>query len=460
MNRIVLLFFIFIPLLPMMAAPVDQPRETATLTGNRVYNIMVYENQEEELLSIKMPTRSDRSLFFQSLLSSIKGAASATLSGQVATLAERFLSATVESIIRLVPKSREWQQRVLQDSQFHRMLVMNEELRDFYGNTSSRGALDPDQIVFNGFGCQEFIRVDTMINGEKNPFLFPVFDLRCSMDTTQAGMQHILYHSKFNVRVEHVFINPSLCDLPNDSLSMDKVEKYRVPFDFNTRKNLCYTVNAHLSSSWINEAIMIFKDQPLGSFKISISLPDTSCLIKRDGMFYFEFHRMSAEELARLSDEERALYEKKEKCIHVEGESFIVPRSFVGTEDGKSYERIWGTGQYKIDMELCESCDIRMDAYMKEDATGKKKLDNKKWQREWRKMEGGRQYAAQPYKTLWTEMQRSYGRSGWVHTIVDPVTTSIVSTSKTQLNQSLNTWMKLSSDAPGQVKDVSLPAAK
>ena len=47
----------------------------------------------------------------------------------------------------------------------------------------------------------------------------------------------------------------------------------------------------------------------------------------------------------------------------VVGESFIVPRSYMGFRDeNDNYDNIWGTGQYNLAIELKESCGIT-DSY-------------------------------------------------------------------------------------------------
>ena len=64
----------------------------------------------------------------------------------------------------------------------------------------------------------------------------------------------------------------------------------------------------------------------------------------------------------------------------VVGESFIVPRSFMGYRDeNDQYRSSWGTGEYKLDIELRETCDVtdQYRANWKQDRKRRKKMQPK-----------------------------------------------------------------------------------
>ena len=73
-------------------------------------------------------------------------------------------------------------------------------------------------------------------------------------------------------------------------------------------------------------------------------------------------------------------HEGEPSKYEINGESFIVPRSYMGFRDESGlYNNIWGTGQYKLDIELKETCGIT-DAYRanwKKDRKRRKKIEPK-----------------------------------------------------------------------------------
>ncbi|MCD8274450.1 MAG: hypothetical protein LUC96_05620 [Alistipes sp.] len=98
-------------------------------------------------------------------------------------------------------------------------------------------------------------------------------------------------------------------------------------------------MSIRITSSWINNVAALQKDQLLGEF--TINLPVNPSDLDDDG--YFRYIR-------GCNDEPR---------YRIAGESFIVPRSFMGFRDqNDEYHDCWGTGEYKVSVTIKETCDI------------------------------------------------------------------------------------------------------
>ena len=89
----------------------------------------------------------------------------------------------------------------------------------------------------------------------------------------------------------------------------------------------------------MNEIVQLQKNQELGEFSINIPV-DQSVL---DNKGYLHYVRNANDAPA----------------YKVLGESFIVPRSYMGYRDeNDNYKNSWGTGEYKLDITLKETCDV------------------------------------------------------------------------------------------------------
>jgi len=92
----------------------------------------------------------------------------------------------------------------------------------------------------------------------------------------------------------------------------------------------------------MNEIVLLQKDQLLGEFCITIPIKPES--LDERGFFRY------------IRDGEKA------PAIAVSGESFIVPRSYMGYRDeSDEYKDCWGTGEYKLAITLKETCEITDD---------------------------------------------------------------------------------------------------
>ena len=325
--------------------------------------------------------------------------------------------------------NKKWYAAAQSHCTLSRKLKSETTIKDFYSAPSSLGAMDPQNIQFKGFGCHHYLEeVNNANHGEE------VFYVFCSMLRDSIGISSIVNHSKFLVDVDSLVFNPKYCGLPNDSLETI------TPFDFSKRKDLTLTVKARIYSSWINEAIMVTNEQQLGEFTITAKIDPT--MLNEDSLFVY-----------RKNDP------RFQKLVNVTGDCFIVPRSFTGTNDGSTYSSTWGTGQYRIEMDVNESCKIVDKYYYKEkyqmeeipirqSGNGQqiafagipefKKFDKAKWQAEWTPIKA-RQRKASFLNTAWSGIVTAYKGTGWVQTFTDPLTNVILSYESKELND----WLGL-----------------
>lgn len=297
-------------------------------------------------------------------LTAAKKAASTSLMGLVST-GVNMIGDMVRS------KKNDWRAAVARENVFVKTLPMMENIEDFYSDVSFAGALDPSSLSFNGFGCLQKRDNDTVLY------------MVCHLDTTEYGVGRILKHSKFELTLDTLVFNPYKCDLPNDSTLPYSL---RMPFSFTNRDNLNLQISLNVMSSWINQAIQLHRDQTLGQFFVNVPINENTL----DADSVFRFYRGSSNNKA---------------VCDITGESFIVPRSYIGVRDANGrFHDAWGTGQYKMSMTLRETCS-NTEAF------------DKNWKADWkaRKMNKGHKVDfGRAMRQLWDA-----NGSKWVMSIVE-----------------------------------------
>lgn len=264
-----------------------------------------------------------------------KESAKGIASGYVTSFIDLGVNAIASLLTRNARQKEEWEKTVQAENQFHTTLSTVSELNDFYKETSFDGAMDPKGMRFDGIGCLRKEGRDT------------AFYLSCHID--RSKISRIIKHSKFQLVLDTLIVNPLHSNLPNTPLNL--------PFSFDERKNFTLSMDIRLTSSWMNEIVQLQKDQELGAFTITIPVSPEQL----DERGYLRYVR---------AEGEVPRYE-------VVGESFIVPRSFMGYRDENgNYRNSWGTGEYKLDIELRETCDVtdQYRANWKQDRKRRKKL--------------------------------------------------------------------------------------
>lgn len=210
-----------------------------------------------------------------------------------------------------------WEETVRAENVFTTTITTVQGINNFYKEKSYSGALDPKGLYFDGIGCLRKEGTDT------------VFYISCHID--RSKINRILDHSKFELTIDTLIISPFHSNLPNSSSD--------IPFSFEERKDFVFSMNIKITSSWINELTQLYKDQELGEFAITIPVNQDSL----DSKGFLRYVRK----------------ENKSSNYAISGESFIVPRSFMGYRDATgNYKNCWGTGEYQLSIELKETCDI------------------------------------------------------------------------------------------------------
>lgn len=267
-----------------------------------------------------------------------KEAVKGIASGYVTSFIDLGVNAIGALLTRNSRLKEEWEETVKQENVYQTQISTVSEVNDFYKQTSFDGAMDPKGMRFDGIGCLRKENKDT------------VFYISCHID--RSKINRIINHSKFELVLDTLIISPTHSNLPNSSLD--------IPFSFEERKNFTLSMDIKLLSSWMNEIVQLQKNQELGEFSINIPV-DQSVL---DNKGYLHYVRNANDAPA----------------YKVLGESFIVPRSYMGYRDeNDNYKNSWGTGEYKLDITLKETCDVT-DQYRskwKEDRKRRKEMQPK-----------------------------------------------------------------------------------
>ena len=291
----------------------------------------------------------DRS-FLGDLFNAGLDAAKGIASNQVSTVIDMGVNAIASLITRNSRLKCEWEQTVAKEniwqSDLNDMRTIA-EMNDFYKRPSFNGAMDPKGMRFDGIGC---------LRKEGNDTLFYV---SCHVD--RSKLFRIVNHSKFELVLDTLIVSPLHSNLPN-------TRSNGIKYSFDERENFNLSMTMKLFSSWMNEITQLQKDQELGNFMINIPV-DPSML---DNSGYLRYVRQNDEQ----------------PRFPVNGECFIVPRSFMGYRDSDGqYRNCWGTGEYKMSVSIQETCDIT-DKYRKNWKSDRKRrkdmmLNQSFWTKTW-----------------------------------------------------------------------------
>lgn len=237
--------------------------------------------------------------------------------GYVTSFIDMGVNAIGALLTRNTRMKQEWEETVKAENVWQTQISTVSEINDFYKETSFDGAMDPKGMRFDGIGCLRKVDKDT------------VFYISCHID--RSKIHRIINHSKFELVLDTLIISPTHSNLPNTYLD--------IPYSFEERQNFTLSMNIKLTSSWMNEIVQLQKNQELGEF--SINIPVDQSILDSKGFLHYVRQR---------NDQPR---------YKVVGESFIVPRSYMGYRDADdNFKNSWGTGEYKLSIELRETCDV------------------------------------------------------------------------------------------------------
>lgn len=357
---------------------------------------------------------------------SIEMAYKSTLTQKTVNATSNLVSLGVNYITTMMQKNSKdfeaWSKAKQQQCTYKKSLSSQETIEDFYYRPSSNGALDPRDLKFNGFTCRNFIEVQGSESGSREGH--DAFYISCKLRTDSLGLAHLANHSKFMLEVDSLVFYPKYCNIPN---SGNRV--VGDGFNFNALVDLELELRVKVLSSWINEAVMITNDYELGEFVIRAKI-DENALQVADNDTVFIYNGKDA----RTKD-----------LVNILGDCFIVPRSFVGT----SSEPMWGTGQYKLAIDVIETCQLNAEYYIKIDEIGNgravnfanlpgyKDWNKEVWKAEWRTMKA-RKAGDSFMQNAWKEIKTAYLGSNWVKELVDPAVTRILEYETKQLHELLD----------------------
>lgn len=437
MKKIESLFLLLIIAGAMSAQPPKGPKgkygNGQPRTAQRKYQIIVenernakkVQDTNSRLLALQESSRGEaqRGLFGALLWQGF----TSSFNQKTVNATSNFVSLGLNYFQKALKSDREkWYRRAQQQCYYNQPLSAETKIDDFYALPSTKGAMDPENLKFEGFGCKNYIEVI----GDSNEGV-GVFYIFCKMRRDSVGLRHIVNHSKFMVEIDSLIINPKYCNLPNDSTGSPDSR-----FDFEKRDNLNLELKVRFYSSWMNQATMIENDRQLGEFTVNVDV---------------DKHKLNSQGLF--------VYDKNDpdfqKLVSIDGDSFIVPRSFTGTSDALNYQPTWGTGQYRIEMEVSERCRI-VDSYYQIRESGKGEIvaaveatpegdtrnaekwkwDKAKWKVEWKAM-NARRKGDSFLNNAWKCVVSAYKGTGWTATLTDPLTTALY----TWESQKLGDWI-------------------
>lgn len=281
------------------------------------------------------------------LLNAGLGALKGIGAGYVTTLVDFGVNFIGELITKKSRNQKEWNETITKESEHITNLCTIAELNDFYDRISFDGPMDPRGMKFDGIGCLKMIDKDTS------------FFMSCHINRDK--LNRIVEHSKFELVLDTLIIDPFKSGLPNTKLN--------IPFSFEDRENFTLNISFEISSSWMDQLPQMNKDQVLGGFYINV--PITAEDLNENNKFVYVRGETNSQEYS------------------VVGESFIVPRSYLSIRDqDKRMRHTWGTGEYKISVKILETCGVS-EQYQKnweQDFKRRKKMlpKEKFWAKTWK----------------------------------------------------------------------------
>ena len=299
------------------------------------YKTFVYTSEDLADEISKLSEERDSRGYFGDLFDASTNAMKGIASGYVTSFFDLGVNAIGSLVTRNARLRKEWEAAVKKENVYQTVINSVSEMNDFYSDPSFDGAMDPKGMRFDGIGCLRMEDSDT------------VFYISCHIDRTK--LHRIVNHSKFELVLDTLILSPKHSNLPNTQL--------HIPYSFEERKNFTLKMDITITSSWMNEIVQLWKNQELGSF--SITIPVEEKLLDNKGFL-------------------RYVREDGQNAYRVVGESFIVPRSYMGYRDEQDkFHNCWGTGEYKLSINIQESCDVteQYRANWKKDLKKRKEME-------------------------------------------------------------------------------------
>lgn len=456
---------IFALMLGVIVSKAQVVRNNA-ISGSRAYEIIVTRvDSEEEVRSRNtavrglMQEQNSRGFFESALGTALKTAYGSLATQKAADLTAALVNYTVSYVSTAVKNHKErfnnWYKTAKSYRQFTKTLSQQQTTGDFYAAPSNNGAFDPENIIFNGIGCSSYFSTKAkngrMSKHDEYCYIF------CKLRTDSIGMRSIVNHSKFLLEVDSIYFKPNLCDVP---CNVSRMVSRDMDF-FEKQADLNITLNAKIYSSWFNEGIMLQRDQLLGSFDVVMKIDKSDCVLE-NGEWVFKYSRKIDGDRYSPSVEdgtERA----HRSVISISGESFLVPRSFSMDANSKNSNPVWGTGEYRVDLILSETCNLNNDYYYANEyrhnnnaimGNGKtfaygalpseKCFDKKIWLAEWeemkklkRAMPDGNDKSDTFLNGAWSTIVSTMKGSSWTTTFLSPLVATVTAHETKELSKLL-----------------------
>ena len=432
--------------------------------GNRAYEIIVKKvESKDEVLSRNSTIRGLQDAREQQSRGAIADALGAALKTGYGTLASQktvnltsnLIDYTVNFIGTAIKNRKErfnnWYSTAKSYRTFTRTLSQQQMIGDFYALPSYNGAFDPENLAFKGIGCRSYFSSEGK-NGEREEhdeycYVF------CSLRTDSFGLQSIVNHSKFLLEIDSIYFRPNLCDIPQMPRKVSKSIDF-----FEKQSDLRVTLNAKIYSSWFNEAIMLQRDQLLGSFDIVMKIDPSDCQTLSNGEKVFVYSKGDSAKYKPSAD--RRIPREHLSEVSITGESYIVPRSFSMDANSNEYSSVWGTGEYRVELTLSESSDLNKNYYYadeyKPDGTsgtsigntkavafanipGEKLYDKNVWKTEWTDMKSAKKkgQSGSYLQGAWENVYSTIKGTSWTTTFLSPMVTAITTVESQEMNKVL-----------------------
>ncbi len=464
----------------------EMGNDGGSVSGSRAYEIIIEKVDKEDAVRHRngamrglIQEQNSRGFFDSALGAALKTGYGTLASQKVVNMSTNLIDYTVNFIGTAIKNRKErfnnWYKTAKSYRQFSKTLSQQQTIGDFYGLPSSNGAFDPENIIFKGIGCSSYFssKGNGGDNGKHDEYCY-VF---CSLREDSVGLKSIVNHSKFLLEVDSVYFRPNLCDIPcNVSRRVSRNADF-----FEKQTDLTVTLNAKIYSSWFNEAVMLQRDQLLGNFDVVMKIDKSDCVLE-NGEWVFRYSKAKDGDcyLPSAGDGKKREHQSQ---ISISGESFLVPRSYSMDASGGNSDPIWGTGEYRVDLTLSETCNLNTDYYYADEykqpgkasmgngkavafaaLPGEKYFDKKIWQAEWvemknlkKAMPNGNDKTDTYLNGAWSTVVSTIKGSSWTTTFLSPLVTALVTEETKEVNKFLG--MNASAGASQAAKTQAAAAA-
>ena len=442
----------------------EKGNDAGSVSGSRAYEIIIQKVDKEDAVTRRnngvrglIQEQNSRGFFDSALGAALKTGYGTLASQKVVNMSTNLIDYTVNFIGSAIKNRKErfnnWYKTANSYRQFSKTLSQNQTIGDFYGLPSTNGAFDPENIIFKGIGCSSYFSSKT--NGGDDSKHDEYCYVFCSLREDSVGLKSIVNHSKFLLEVDSIYFRPNLCDIPcNVSRKVSRSTDF-----FEKQTNLTVTLNAKIYSSWFNEAVMLQRDQLLGNFDVVMKIDKSDCVME-NGEWVFRYSKAKDGDSYMPSAGNGKKREHLSQ-ISIVGESFLVPRSYSMDASGGSSDPIWGTGEYRVDLTLTETCNLNTDYYYADEykqgnsnlgskgkavsfaaLPGEKYFDKKIWQAEWvemknlkKAMPNGNDKADTYLNGAWKTVVSTVKGSSWTTTFLSPLVTALVTEETKEVNE-------------------------